>query len=130
MNFASWATLQAEVVQRGQSPRGQWRKVQRAHAAPLYPERFRQDGLLDDEVDIQTNLRFFAAGAEVHWDVIGGRDHLTLPADMAVSSDVARHAVLSFLRGHLAPQTPDGSVGLITMCCGGGLGTGTIIERR
>src|SRR5438067_2287394 len=61
--FASWAALQAEVAQRGQSPRGQWRKVQRAHAAPLYPERFRQDGLLDDEVDIQTNLRFFAAGA-------------------------------------------------------------------
>jgi len=24
----------------------------------------------------------------------------------------------------------DGTVGLVTMCCGGGLGTGTIIERR
>jgi hypothetical protein len=61
--FASWAALQAEVAQRVQSPRGQWRKVQRAHAAPLYPERFRQDGLLDGESDIQTNLRFFAVGA-------------------------------------------------------------------
>jgi len=61
--FANWAALQAEVAQRVQSPRGQWRKVQRTHAAPLYPERFRQDGLLDDEANIQTNLRFFMAGA-------------------------------------------------------------------
>jgi hypothetical protein len=61
--FASWAALQAEVANRAQSPRGQWRKVQRAHVAPLYPERFRQDGLLDDEVNIQTNQRFFLIGA-------------------------------------------------------------------
>jgi hypothetical protein len=61
--FASWAALQAEVTSRVQSPRGQWRKVQRAHLAPLYPERFRQDGLLDDEANIQTNVRFFMAGA-------------------------------------------------------------------
>ena len=61
--FASWAALQAEVAQRTQGPRGQWRKVQRVHVAPLYPERFRQDGLLDDEANIQTNLRFFLAGA-------------------------------------------------------------------
>ena len=61
--FANWAALQAEVASRAQSPRGQWRKVQRAHVAPLYPERFRQDGLLDDEANIQTNLRFFMAGA-------------------------------------------------------------------
>jgi len=61
--FASWAALQAEVEQRVQSPRGQWRKVQRAHVAPLYPERFRQDGLLDDEANIQTNQRFFLVGA-------------------------------------------------------------------
>jgi hypothetical protein len=37
--------------------------VRRAHVAPLYPERFRQDALLDDEADIQTNLRFFLTGA-------------------------------------------------------------------
>jgi hypothetical protein len=61
--FASWAALQAEVASRVQSPRGQWRKVNQAHVAPLYPERFRQDGLLDDEANIQTNLRFFMAGA-------------------------------------------------------------------
>ena len=61
--FASWAELQAEVASRVQSPRGQWRKVNQAHVAPLYPERFRQDGLLDDEANIQTNLRFFMAGA-------------------------------------------------------------------
>ena len=61
--FASWAALQAEVASRVQSPNGQWRKVQSAHVAPLYPERFRQDGLLDDEANIQTNLRFFLAGA-------------------------------------------------------------------
>lgn len=61
--FASWAALQAEVEQRVQSPRGQWRKVQRAHVAPLYPERFRQDGLLDDEANIQANQRFFLVGA-------------------------------------------------------------------
>ena len=61
--FASWAALQAEVASRAQSPHGQWRKVRRAHVAPLYPERFRQDGLLDDEANIQTNLRVFMAGA-------------------------------------------------------------------
>ena len=27
-------------------------------------------------------------------------------------------------------ERTDGTVGLVTMCCGGGLGTGTIIERR
>jgi acetyl-CoA C-acetyltransferase len=26
-------------------------------------------------------------------------------------------------------ERTDGTTGLITMCCGGGLGTGTIIER-
>jgi hypothetical protein len=61
--FANWAALQAEVESRVQSPRGQWRKVSQAHVAPLYPERFRQDGLLDDEVNIQTNQRFFLVGA-------------------------------------------------------------------
>jgi hypothetical protein len=61
--FASWAALQAEVASRVQSPHGQWRKVKQAHVAALYPERFRQDGLLDDEANIQTNLRFFMAGA-------------------------------------------------------------------
>jgi hypothetical protein len=61
--FASWAALQAEVAARVQSPRGQWRKVRQAHVAPLYPERFRQDGLLDDETDIRTNQRFFLTGA-------------------------------------------------------------------
>jgi hypothetical protein len=61
--FASWAALQAEVASRIQSPNGQWRKVRQAHVAALYPERFRQDALLEDEADIQTNLRFFTAGA-------------------------------------------------------------------
>ena len=61
--FASWAALQAEVAQRLQSPRGRWRQVQRAHVAPLYSERYRQDALLEDEADIQTILRFFLAGA-------------------------------------------------------------------
>ena len=61
--FASWAALQTEVAERVQSPRGQWRKVQQAHVAPLYPERFRQDGLLDDEASIQSNQRFFLIGA-------------------------------------------------------------------
>ena len=63
MALPDWAALQAEVEQRVQSPRGQWRKVQRAHVAPLYPERFRQDGLLDDEANIQANQRFFLVGA-------------------------------------------------------------------
>jgi hypothetical protein len=61
--FASWAELQAEVSRRGASPLGQRRHVRRAHTAPLYPERYRQDALLEDEADIQTNLRFFLAGA-------------------------------------------------------------------
>jgi len=26
-------------------------------------------------------------------------------------------------------ERSDGQVGLVTMCCGGGLGTGTLIER-
>lgn len=61
--FSSWGTLQAEVATRTQSPRGQWCKVRQAHVAALYPERFRQDAQLDDETDIQTNLRFFLTGA-------------------------------------------------------------------
>jgi hypothetical protein len=61
--FASWAALQAEVAKRASSPLGQRRHVRRAHVSALYPERYRQDGLLEDEADIQTNLRFFLAGA-------------------------------------------------------------------
>ncbi len=61
--FASWAALQAEVASRVQSPRGQWRQVRRAHVAALYPERFRQDALLEDEADIQTTQRFFLVGS-------------------------------------------------------------------
>ena len=37
--------------------------VRRAHVAPLYPERFRQDGLLEGEAEIETHLAFFRAGA-------------------------------------------------------------------
>ena len=61
--FASWAALQAEVAARVQSPLGQRRKVRAAHVAALYPERFRQDALLDDEADIQTTQRFFLVGS-------------------------------------------------------------------
>lgn len=61
--FTSWAALQAEVSRRVASPLGQRRHVSRAHIAPLYPERYRQDALLEDEADMQTNLRFFLAGA-------------------------------------------------------------------
>lgn len=64
--FANWAALLAEVETRVQSPRGQWRNVQRAHVAALYPERFRQDALLDGEADIQATQRFFLAGAAAH----------------------------------------------------------------
>jgi hypothetical protein len=61
--FASWAALQAEVAKRVESPMGQRRHVTRAHVAVLYPERFRQDALLEDEADIQTTQRFFLTGA-------------------------------------------------------------------
>src|SRR5256885_1419821 len=45
--FSNWAALQAEVARRGAGPLGQRANVRRAHVAPLYPERFRQDGLLE-----------------------------------------------------------------------------------
>ena len=61
--FASWAALQAEVAKRMESPLGRWRHVRRAHVAALYPERFRQDALLEDEADLQTTQRFFLTGA-------------------------------------------------------------------
>jgi hypothetical protein len=64
--FANWAALLAEVETRVQSPRGQWRKVQRAHVAALYPERFRQDALLDGEADIQMTQHFFLTGAAAY----------------------------------------------------------------
>ena len=97
--FASWAALQAEVAQRTQGPRGQWRKVQRAHVAPLYPERFRQDGLLDDEANIQTNLRFFLAGAVAQIGflfaaLVGLALLFITPAQMQMA-----HTVLAWLEG-------------------------------
>ena len=97
--FASWAALQAEVASRVQSPNGQWRKVRRAHVAPLYPERFRQDGLLDDEANIQTNLRFFLAGAVAQIGflfaaLVGLALLFITPAQMNLA-----HAVLVWLGG-------------------------------
>jgi hypothetical protein len=64
--FANWAALQAEVTRRMDSPRGRWRQVRRAHVAALYPERFRQDALLDGEADIQMTQHFFLTGAAAH----------------------------------------------------------------
>lgn len=97
--FPSWAALQAEVAKRAQSPHGQWRKVRRAHVAALYPERFRQDGLLDDEANIQTNLRFFMAGAAAQIGflfaaLVGLALLFTTPAQMNLA-----HAVLVWLGG-------------------------------
>ena len=97
--FASWAALQAEVAQRTQGPRGQWRKVGRAHVAPLYPERFRQDSLLENEADIQTNLRFFMAGAAAQIGflfaaLVGLALLFITPAQMSLA-----HAALIWLGG-------------------------------
>lgn len=97
--FASWAALQAEVAVRVQSPRGQWRKVRQAHVAPLYPERFRQDGLLEDEADIQTTQRFFLAGAAAQigflFAALVGLAMLFLtPAQMHLA-----HTVFTWLKG-------------------------------
>lgn len=97
--FASWAALQAEVAQRTQGPRGQWRKVERAHVAPLYPERFRQDSLLENEADIQTNLRFFMAGAAAQIGflfaaLVGLALLFITPAQMSLA-----HAALIWLGG-------------------------------
>jgi hypothetical protein len=60
--FASWQALQAEVARRTSGPLGQRARVRRAHVAALYPERFRMDGLLDQEADIETHAAFFRAG--------------------------------------------------------------------
>jgi hypothetical protein len=61
--FPNWAALQAEVARRGAGPLGQRANVRRAHVAPLYPERFHQDGLLEGEAEMEANLAFFRAGA-------------------------------------------------------------------
>jgi hypothetical protein len=61
--FPNWAALQGEVARRASSPLGQRANVRRAHIAPLYPERFRQDGLLDGEAEMEVHLAFFRAGA-------------------------------------------------------------------
>jgi hypothetical protein len=61
--FASWAALQAAVARRAASPLGQRARILAAHVAPLYPERYHQDALLESEADVHTNLRFFMAGA-------------------------------------------------------------------
>ena len=61
--FSNWAALQAEVACRGAGPLGQRANVRRAHVAPLYPERFRQDGLLEGEAEMEAHLAFFRAGA-------------------------------------------------------------------
>jgi hypothetical protein len=94
--FASWAALQAEVASRVQSPNGQWRKVRKAHVAALYPERFRQDALLDDEANIQTNLRFFLAGAAAQIGflfaaLVGLALLFITPAQMRWAHDVFLH---------------------------------------
>jgi hypothetical protein len=60
--FVNWAALQAEVTQRTGGPAGRRAWVHRAHVAPLYPERFRQDGLIDQEADVETTAAFFRAG--------------------------------------------------------------------
>ena len=67
--------------------------------AALYPERFRQDGLLDDEANIQTNLRFFMAGAAAQIGflfaaLVGLALLFITPAQMNLA-----HAVLVWLGG-------------------------------
>jgi carboxylesterase family protein/VCBS repeat protein len=47
-----------------------------------------------------------AAGAQVQWDIIGGRDHLTLLADTALPDDAGRQAILSFIAAELTPTAP------------------------
>ncbi|HEX3753664.1 MAG TPA: hypothetical protein VHV26_01175 [Rhizomicrobium sp.] len=60
--FENWAALQAEVARRTSGPLGQRAHVRRVHVAPLYPERYRQDGLIDQEADIETTAAFFRTG--------------------------------------------------------------------
>jgi Carboxylesterase family/FG-GAP-like repeat len=45
-----------------------------------------------------------AAGASVQWDIIDGRDHLTLLADMALPGDPGRQAMLNFIAVELMPS--------------------------
>jgi hypothetical protein len=97
--FTSWTALQAEVTLRVRSPRGQWRKVRQAHVAALYPERFRQDALLDGEADIQMTQHFFLTGAAAHIGflfaaMVGLALLFVTPAQMHLA-----HAALAWLGG-------------------------------
>jgi hypothetical protein len=47
-----------------------------------------------------------AVGAQVQWDMIDGRDHLTLLADMALPRDPGRQAILSFIAANLIQAAP------------------------
>ena len=95
--FPNWAALQGEVARRASSPLGQRANVRRAHIAPLYPERFRQDALLDSEADVQANLRFFMAGAAAQIGflfaaLVGVALLFVTPTQMHMA-----HAVLAYL---------------------------------
>ena len=71
--------------------------------------------LLDGTQGLERQVVAFAAafdaacitvGAQVQWDVIDGRDHLTLLADMALPGDAGRQALLNFIAAGLKPAAP------------------------
>jgi hypothetical protein len=97
--FPNWAALQGEVARRAASPLGQRAKVLAVHVAPLYPEHFRQDALLESEAEEQTNLRFFMVGAAAQVGfvlvaMVGIALLFVTPAQMHMA-----HAALAFLGG-------------------------------
>jgi dienelactone hydrolase len=76
------------------------------------------------------NAACLAAGAPVQWDIIAGRDHLTLLADMALAGDPGRQAMLNFIAAELVPSDPLDSPGAAFTAIPGSSEASSVADSR
>jgi hypothetical protein len=85
--------------------------IDSSHVHASQPPTLLLDGTEGNERKVVLSVAPFdaaciAVGAQVQWDIIDGRDHLTLLDDMALSGDPARQAMLNFIAAGLMPTAP------------------------
>jgi Carboxylesterase family/FG-GAP-like repeat len=105
-----------------------------SHVHASQPPSLLLDGTEGNERKVVLSVAPFdaasvAAGAQVQWDIINGRDHLTLLDDMALSDDPARQAMLNFIAARLMPTAPSDPSGAAVSVVRDSIGASSVVGK-
>jgi acetyl-CoA C-acetyltransferase len=92
---------------------------------------FERTGLTIDDMDvIEINEAFASVVLAWEQEIGGGLDRVNPNGGaIALGHPLGGTGAILVTKALHELERTDGELGLVTMCCGGGLGTGTIIQR-